>query len=518
VRRLIKLVLLASMVFAALPAAASYARPPAPRSQSHPLTLQGFHSEPLNPLRDAVRTHGIGGHAVGAHDAVSSNWAGLMDTGTTFTGVGASWSVPTVKPTIPLEISGTWIGIDGGANDSYPGIIQTGTVQATGDGQTLYDAWYELFPQPPVYLGWNVNPGDQMSAFINQTFSGHWNLSISDASSRQSFSSAFTYAGPALSAEWIVEPPGDTFGGQATLPDFGSVTFSNLRVTGANLAVVLVDPVQLEDPLTGQVLASSSGLQTDDSVTVTYAEQGYDLVGADGGFFNFGTAAFYGSMGGTALNAPIVGIVSDNVTGGYWMVASDGGVFAFNAPFDGSMGGTALTAPVVGMVSDPQTGGYWMVASDGGVFAFNAPFYGSMGGSRLSQPVVGMAATPDGAGYWLVAKDGGVFAFGDAPFDGSMGGTPLDQPVVGMAADAATNGYWLVASDGGVFAFNAPFDGSMGGTPLDAPVVGMAATRDANGYWFVGSDGGIFAFGDARFEGSMGGTFLNARIVGMAVT
>jgi Peptidase A4 family len=518
VRKLTKLVLLAAMVFAALPAATSSARTTAPRPQSHPLTLQGFHSEPLHPLSAAVRAHSIGAHAIGAHDAVSSNWSGLLDTGTTFTGVGASWIVPTVRPTIPLEISGTWIGIDGGANESYPGIIQTGTVQATGDGQTLYDAWYELFPQTPVYLGWAVNPGDAMNALIKETSPEHWFLTISDTTLGQSFGSTFFYQGPALSAEWIEEPPGDTFGGQATLPDFGSVTFSNLSVTGANLAVVLVDPVQLEDPLTGQVLASSTGLLSNDSVTVTYAKQGYDLVGADGGFFNFGTAAFYGSMGGTTLNAPIVGIVSDNVTGGYWMVASDGGVFAFNAPFDGSMGGTTLNAPVVGMVSDDQTGGYWMVASDGGVFAFNAPFYGSMGGSPLSQPVVGIAATPDGAGYWLVAKDGGVFAFGDAPFDGSMGGTPLDAPVVGMATDTATNGYWLVASDGGVFAFNAPFDGSMGGTPLDAPVVGMAATRDANGYWFVGSDGGVFAFGDALFEGSMGGTFLNARVVGMAVT
>jgi hypothetical protein len=32
-----------------------------------------------------------------------------------------------------------------------------------------------------------------------------------------------------------------------------------------------------------------------------------------------------------------------------------------------------------------------MVASDGGIFSFNAPFYGSTGGIRLDKPVVGMA-------------------------------------------------------------------------------------------------------------------------------
>ncbi|HZM55220.1 MAG TPA: hypothetical protein VFC03_09375, partial [Acidimicrobiales bacterium] len=77
----------------------------------------------------------------------------------------------------------------------------------------------------------------------------------------------------------------------------------------------------------------------------------------------------------------------------------------------------------------------WLVASDGGVFAYgDATFAGSHGGSPLNAPVVGVAATPDGAGYWLVASDGGVFAYGDATFAGSHGGSPLNAPVVGVAA------------------------------------------------------------------------------------
>ena len=43
------------------------------------------------------------------------------------------------------------------------------------------------------------------------------------------------------------------------------------------------------------------------------------------------------------------------------------------------------------MAADPATGGYWEVASDGGIFSFNAPFQGSMGGTHLNQPIVGMA-------------------------------------------------------------------------------------------------------------------------------
>ncbi|HEY5245332.1 MAG TPA: hypothetical protein VIJ60_06655, partial [Acidimicrobiales bacterium] len=54
-------------------------------------------------------------------------------------------------------------------------------------------------------------------------------------------------------------------------------------------------------------------------------------------------------------------------------------------------------------------GGYWLVGSDGGIYAYgDAPFYGSTGGLTLNKPIVGMAATADGGGYWLVGSDGGI--------------------------------------------------------------------------------------------------------------
>jgi hypothetical protein len=242
---------------------------------------------------------------------------------------------------------------------------------------------------------------------------------------------------------------------------------------------------------------------------------GYYEVASDGGLFAY-HAAFHGSMGGTPLNAPVVGMAYDRATGGYWEVAADGGLFAFNAPFYGSMGGKPLNKPIVGMAYDPATGGYWEVASDGGLFAFNAPFYGSMGGTAINQPVVGLAALPDGSGYYEVASDGGLFSF-NAPFFGSMGGKPLNSPVVGMALDGPSGGYYEVASDGGLFAFNATFYGSMGGKPLNKQMVGMAAQPDGSGYWEVASDGGLFAF-NAPFLGSTGGMPLNRPVVGMATS
>jgi hypothetical protein len=144
-------------------------------------------------------------------------------------------------------------------------------------------------------------------------------------------------------------------------------------------------------------------------------------------------ATFTGPL--APLNAPIVGIaVATN--GSAWLAASDGGVFGIDtAPFFGSMGGTRLNAPIVGMAATPDGGGYWLVGSDGGVFSFgDAAFYGSMGGRHLNAPVVGVAPTADGQGYWLVAGDGGVFSFGDAPFLGSLAGSHLNAPIVGIAA------------------------------------------------------------------------------------
>ena len=247
-----------------------------------------------------------------------------------------------------------------------------------------------------------------------------------------------------------------------------------------------------------------------------HVEFGYWMAASDGGIFSY-DAPFFGSMGGKHLNAPIVGIAADPKTGGYWEVASDGGLFAFNAPFFGSMGGKPLNKPVVGMVATPDGGGYWEVASDGGVFNFgDAKLYGSMGGKPLNAPVVGIASSQDGAGYYEVASDGGIFNFGDAAFYGSMGGKPLNKPVVGIAGDQATGGYWEVASDGGLFSFNAPFFGSPAATPLNKPVVGMASTPDGQGYWEAATDGGIFNYGDAFFWGSLGSTALNAPVVGIA--
>jgi uncharacterized protein YkwD len=236
---------------------------------------------------------------------------------------------------------------------------------------------------------------------------------------------------------------------------------------------------------------------------------------------NAAAVTYAGSAARIALARPIEDVVPTASGRGYWLVASDGGIFAFgDARFLGSTGGMRLNRPIVGMAPTRTGRGYWLVASDGGVFAYgDARFGGSTGGMRLNRPIVGMAPTASGRGYWLVAADGGIFAYGDARFRGSTGGMRLNAAIVAMATTRSGNGYWLVASDGGIFAFGeARFRGSTGGIQLAAPIVDIAVPVRGTGYWLLARDGGIFSFGSAQFMGSAVGATAAQAAVGIAAS
>jgi hypothetical protein len=96
------------------------------------------------------------------------------------------------------------------------------------------------------------------------------------------------------------------------------------------------------------------------------------------------------------------------------------------------MGGTKLNAPVQSLGPDGDGVGYWLVASDGGIFSFESPFKGSMGAIPLNKPVTGMVRYGDG--YLMVAEDGGIFNFSNLPFSGSLGDRPPAHPIVAVAA------------------------------------------------------------------------------------
>ncbi len=256
---------------------------------------------------------------------------------------------------------------------------------------------------------------------------------------------------------------------------------------------------------------------------------GYWLVGHDGGIFSFGSAQFYGSTGNLVLQRPVVGITPTRDHRGYWLVASDGGVFAFgDAGFYGSIPGIGiapagsraeprLNAPVVGIVPSSDGGGYFMVAADGGVFAFgDARFEGSCPGiGGCGSRAVAVMPDATGNGYWLVTTKGHVQSFGDAQYYGEPG--PKNVLISSAARTTNGRGYWILYRDGVVFRYgNAPNYGS-----LPAGVVGsydIATTIFPSagnaGYWIATAAGAVFAFGDAPNLGSMAGHHLNGFIIG----
>lgn len=94
-------------------------------------------------------------------------------------------------------------------------------------------------------------------------------------------------------------------------------------------------------------------------------------------------------MGRTALTAFVL-----MATGrGYWLVASDGGIFNYgDAAFYGSTGALHLNQPIVAMAATPTGHGYWLIARDGGIFSFGtATFLDSTGAMKLNQPITGAA-------------------------------------------------------------------------------------------------------------------------------
>ena len=319
-----------------------------------------------------------------------------------------------------------------------------------------------------------------------------------------------------------------TFGGeQATgyLNSDGSITVTTPPEGAGTVPVVVTTPGG-SSPSVGADFTYVAPPPVTSSGTST-STHGYWLDGSDGGIFTFGSAQFYGSTGSLKLQRPVVGIVPTADKGGYWLDASDGGIFAFgDSGFYGSIPGlglhpagsgepNSLDAPIVGMVPSADGGGYFMVASDGGVFAFgDARFAGSCPGiGGCSGAAVAVMPDASGNGYWLVTQTGHVYTFGDAPYFGAPG--PQNVHVTSAVRTPDGNGYWILYANGAVAnygdagAFGDPA-GQFGGLN---PATAIFTTSDGDGYWVASANGSVDNYGDAPHEGSMAGTHLNGSII-----
>jgi hypothetical protein len=204
-------------------------------------------------------------------------------------------------------------------------------------------------------------------------------------------------------------------------------------------------------------------------------------------------------------------------TQGYYLLEKTGAVFGLG----GANSGRGSAAPYYGganqnnvinyptntavaiEVRRPTRNGYWILASNGGVFSFgSAPFKGSAVGILCGTcKAVDIVSTPSGEGYWVLASDGGVFAFGDAGFHGSaVGMFPAGGYATGIAVRPDGSGYWILNNFGQTYTFDVPYIGGCYPTCAQ-PAASMHVTADGGGYWILAANGAIFAYGNAPHLG-----------------
>jgi hypothetical protein len=162
----------------------------------------------------------------------STNWAGYVATAGSYTGVTGRWQVPNVTGNgVSTTGDSAWIGIGGVFGQD---LIQTGTYETVSSGGHASNvAFYELLPDSALQItSLTVSPGDNMTAEVKEITPGNWQISISDTTTGQSYTTTLAYASSHSSAEWIEEDPSYSNGAQVPFDNFGMVSFDGGSVTG----------------------------------------------------------------------------------------------------------------------------------------------------------------------------------------------------------------------------------------------------------------------------------------------
>jgi hypothetical protein len=211
----------------------------------------------------------------------STNWSGYILPGApeAYIAITGCWNVPAVtaaagEPTY----SSAWIGIDG-VNDND--LIQTGTEQDWSGGSAQYSAWWEILPADPTATPFTmtIHAGDAVCAAITQGPGGNWTISLTDETTHAISSTSQAYAGPADSAEWIMERPvlcdnpSCSLNHLSTLADYGQTTFLPDSLNGANPNFVAGDGGSMEEcnPACAYVSIPSDPAAGGNGFTLTYA-------------------------------------------------------------------------------------------------------------------------------------------------------------------------------------------------------------------------------------------------------
>ncbi|KAI1808974.1 concanavalin A-like lectin/glucanase [Daldinia bambusicola] len=217
-------------------------------------------------------------------EETSINWSGAVVQGKNISRVTAMFPVldtkiPTVNETGKHAYQGTtWIGIDGYNKTACPkGLWQAGVMTSHHalTGEIWFQAWYEWYPDPPVFVDiGDISAGDIIKVALDAPSPTQASVVLENQSTGRGFNQTVTLTQPLCmsSAEWIVERA-YTVTGLVGLIDFGTETISDITYTvGGELHTSIPDDVTIvniindEDNNVQQTSTEASG----NTVKVTY--------------------------------------------------------------------------------------------------------------------------------------------------------------------------------------------------------------------------------------------------------
>lgn len=208
-----------------------------------------------------------------ANATQSGNWFGygqgaVQRRVTLFRSITGDWTVPraTQHRKGQAESSSDWIGIGGGCVNSGctagdTTLIQTGTEQdVSSTGRASYSAWWEVIPEPATTIRTlKLAAGNRMRAAITELAPQLWKITITDLTTKHSFSTTTAYSSTQDTAEWIEETPLvlGAAPGFASLPNLTSPAFDRATTNGHPAHLVPSQEVDLTDS-GGRVIGSPS--------------------------------------------------------------------------------------------------------------------------------------------------------------------------------------------------------------------------------------------------------------------
>ncbi|WP_324798510.1 G1 family glutamic endopeptidase [Stackebrandtia sp.] len=205
------------------------------------------HTAPLSPGHHSGRT---------TANTTSTNWFGYAASEGGYSSVESTW----VEPAVDCSQGGHvvfWVGLDGWGSGT---VEQTGSGADCDNGRASYYGWWETYPANAIQsYDDTVRAGDQFYAKVTFLGGNEYTLYLENRTEGWTRNQdVFGAQGASnASAEVVGETPSYS-GGNASLPDFNSATFTDSNVDGSPIGNSRPDAIDLVR--NGDLLASTGSL------------------------------------------------------------------------------------------------------------------------------------------------------------------------------------------------------------------------------------------------------------------